>query len=82
MNQGVEILLARMESNPEDFEKGGNLESIFGIAYINQHWGIFTQEEKDALNNAYKEIQRGEFTQYVISRIVDTPKPTQKGKRK
>jgi polar amino acid transport system ATP-binding protein len=49
MNDGVKILLDRMESNPEDFEKGGNLESIFGIAYINQNWHIFNQEEKDAL---------------------------------
>jgi hypothetical protein len=82
MNDGVKILLDRMESNPEDFEKGGNLESIFGIAYINQNWHIFNQEEKDALNEAYKNIQRDEFTQYVISRIVDTPTPKAKRKTK
>ena len=61
MLAGVEILLERMKTNPEEFIEGGYSK---WSRVINGGWDIFTAEEQkalqDGINNAKREHFNGE----------------------
>ena len=90
---GVQILLERMKSNPEDFElhqydiptmqgvKGrfyDFAQSIEGIILGKiekdrpwRDWQYFTDEERKALIEGFKEMKRGKFDKKIMERVFD-----------
>jgi hypothetical protein len=78
MNEGVQIILERMKTNPEEFvpeyqhgtTKWGNI--------ITQYNEYLTTEESEAINKAYKDtvhkVMRERFTSKVMEELID-PKP-------
>ncbi len=75
MLAGVEILLERMKTNPEEFVEGGYSK---WSRVMGDGWDIFTEEERTALQNAHKEAKRDHFNGEVMrvlagDRYVDEP---------
>ena len=82
MNEGVAILLARMESNPEDFEYTGLERGRFyevsdtlkkRLSSDAPKWDWFsalTAEEVEALTAAYIEMKRKNFTKDVMAKLL------------
>jgi hypothetical protein len=74
MNRGVEILIARMKSNPEEFKPdnysvGGHSASRWeGILHNWRH--CLTEEELKAFQDALKETHRELFSQEVMKHIL------------
>jgi hypothetical protein len=71
MNEGVRLLIERMKTNPEEFKIDD------GALYSSNRWGklvngamsderIFTQEERKAVQTAFLELRRNNFTADVI----------------
>jgi hypothetical protein len=80
MNQGIQMLLERMKTNPEEFR----MEE--GSLYSNNKWSrlihsaisseVFTKEESDAVREALKVARRDIFTADVVRTLtteVDDP---------
>jgi hypothetical protein len=63
MLAGVEILLERMKTNPEEFVEGGYSK---WSRVMGEGWDIFTEEERTALQNAHNEAKRDHFTGEVM----------------
>ena len=63
MLTGVEILLERMKTNPEEFVEGGysKWSRVMGIG-----WDIFTEEERTALQDAHTQAKRDHFSGEVM----------------
>ena len=63
MLTGVEILLERMKTNPEEFVEGGysKWSRVMSIGL-----DIFTEEERTALQNAHNEAKRDHFSGEVM----------------
>ena len=76
MNQGIEILLARMDSHPQEFD-GGTLGPYGRWTYtIERALNIgsnFTKEERDALSIKLRDMARERFTQDVMKELLDGP---------
>jgi len=82
MNKGVEILIARMKSNPEDFDYDGRFSTygaIFAEMANNQspHGGgmlyYLAEEDRTALLEAWNEHMRQDFTNNVMKTLVEDP---------
>ena len=70
MNTGVEILLKRMESNPEDFDYQPQYGSPSRWMRLADHaCEIATTEERDALEAGLKEVRRVRFTELVMKEL-------------
>ena len=77
MNQGIEILLARMDSNPEEFgsnaTRGGRwhylLAPLLGEDRPKQSWA--TPEEIEAVQKKYHSIQGETFTKNVLKELLE-----------
>lgn len=66
MNKGVEILLARMESHPEEFTRDGDKwEHLF-----NHYKKYMTEEDKQAFWDKLCEVRTQEFTERVIKALL------------
>jgi hypothetical protein len=63
MLAGVEILLERMKTNPEEFVEGGYSK---WSRVMGEGWDILTEEEQTALKNAHNEAKRDHFTGEVM----------------
>ena len=63
MLTGVEILLERMKTNPEEFVEGGFSK---WSRVINGGWDILTAEEQKALQDAINEAKREHFNGEVM----------------
>lgn len=81
MNKGVEILIERMRSNPEDFAPDGRFgdtarrirEGITGEDTNKMPWftrHLLTANEWEALKIAYIEMSRDRFTQSVMKNLL------------
>lgn len=68
MNDGVELLLKRMETHPQEFEGNGRWERL--VATFEEY---FTEHEKDRLKAAMYEMRRREFTKRVLEKLVEEP---------
>jgi hypothetical protein len=66
MNKGVEILLARMETNPEEFENTGRWIDLY-----NQFKKYMSEEEQNAVMNKLKELKMAQFEQAVVKRLLN-----------
>jgi hypothetical protein len=63
MLTGVEILLERMKTNPEEFIEG---EFSKWSRVINGGWEVFTEEERTAIQSAMNEAKRDHFNGEVM----------------
>ena len=63
MLAGVEILLERMKTNPEEFIEGGYSK---WSRVINNSWDILTEQERKALEDGTKEAKRDHFNGEVM----------------
>jgi hypothetical protein len=71
MNKGVEILLARMESNPEEFAYNPNEGAGKWSRLLENFKHCFTQEEITAVEEGIKNIERSRFTELVMEELLD-----------
>ena len=70
MNQGVETLLARMESNPDEFTEGNKWTSILTRAKRDD---LFDTEELEAIQYKLREIHRAKFHKDVMDTLLADP---------
>jgi len=81
MNKGVEILIERMKTNPEDFDHDGKFadtarrirEEISGSYGDKQPWftrHLLTEAEWEKLKDAFIEMSRDKFTESVMKNIL------------
>lgn len=81
--EGVKILIARMETNPEDFELYGDAR-FRGIAHTLEQglrnpkemdtyndWKCLHKYEQDAIMQAYKEMGRRRFSKGVMQTLLE-----------
>lgn len=87
MNEGVEILLARMDSHPDEFDEYGpwawvfnsvvaELESRSGVSPVMNVYNrvsFLSDEELHALLDKYKMLQSRAFTNKVMSQLLNPP---------
>lgn len=87
MNEGVEILLARMDSHPDEFDEYGPWAWVFNsvVAEIESRSGVspvtnvynrvsfLSDEELHALLDKYKMLQSRAFTNKVMSQLLNPP---------
>jgi len=92
MNQGVQILLERMDTNPEEFEEGSLskwadiMNAVTARKNIpeahakNAPLPFLTDPEVNALYDKLEDVRRENFTADVLRRLADTPQEiTQQG---
>ena len=68
MNKGIEILLARMESNPDEFVTGN--KSGKWLHLIEQFEDNMEPEERKALFTKLNELRMGKFTERVMKELL------------
>jgi hypothetical protein len=69
MNQGVEILLARMDSNPEEFltgNKAGKWQHL-----LEKYEEYMTDEERKAVFTKYHSLKMSKFTEVVLKELLE-----------
>ena len=87
MNEGVQILLDRMDTNPEEFDDyAGKWGDIIGAVHArknlppnvklvdNHPLPFLTDPEVNALYDKLEDVRRENFTSDVLRRLADTPK--------
>jgi hypothetical protein len=85
MNQGVQILLERMDTNPEEFDDySGKWGDIIGAVHARKSipegyskdapLPFLTDPEVNALYDKLEDVRRENFTSDVLRRLADTPK--------
>ena len=77
MLTGLDILIARMKTNPEEFlkdleskELGGKWSDLLEYA-----WRVADKDERDALDVARKEFYRDDFNERVMKRLAGEETP-------
>ena len=73
MHHGIEILLARMESHPEDFVQG---RSAPWLQIINGYKKFFIEEEGLAIRDALRKINMDSMVEDIMKRMVKEDNPT------
>jgi hypothetical protein len=68
MLTGVEILLERMKSNPEEFIEGGFSK---WSRVLDSGWAVMTAEEQKALQDGINEAKREHFNGEVMRVLAD-----------
>lgn len=75
MLTGLEILLTRMKTNPEEFLKDNSVPyegEAFGGKWadlLTYAWRVATEEERKALDDARREFYRDDFNERVMKRL-------------
>jgi hypothetical protein len=76
MNNGLKIILARMDTNPEEFVEKHKWRRL-----VESDWPIFTEEEQKAYSAKLREILIDRFSEEVLKTLMeDEGKPTVKYK--
>jgi hypothetical protein len=65
MNKGVEILLARMETHPEEFEVDGRWVGLF-----NEYKKYMEPEEQTAVMEKLRQVKMGKFETLVVKHLL------------
>lgn len=73
MNEGVQILLKRMDSNPDEFKDDGKWVSMF-----NNYKKYMTDEEKTAFMDKLSATRMEQFKQGVLKKLLDEEKQATK----
>ncbi len=70
MNKGIEILLERMKSNPEEF---GSKEGRFDkwTTLVREYEGVLSEEDQRAFFEARKQLLQDQFTAEVMKELLD-----------
>ena len=73
MNAGVEIILERIKTHPEEFcsKGGGKLANGKWSRVLENYGGHLEQEDINEINNAIDKIQQDYFTEEVMTILVD-----------
>jgi len=77
MNQGVQILLDRMDTNPEEFDDyAGKWGDVIGAVHIRKEKNektlpFLTDSEVNALYDKLEDVRRENFTADVLRRLAD-----------
>jgi hypothetical protein len=69
MNKGIEILLSRMDSNPDEFltgNKSGKWQHL-----LEKYEDYMTEEERKAVFTKYHELKMGKFTEAVMKELLE-----------
>jgi hypothetical protein len=69
MNDGVRILLERMETHPEEFDALGRDSKWENLVYRFHEW--LDEEDKEVFKNAIKKMRQQKFTELVMEELVD-----------
>ena len=69
MNDGVRILLERMETHPEEFDAMGRDSKWENLVYKFSEW--LDEEDKEVFKNAIKKMRQQKFTELVMEELVD-----------
>lgn len=78
MNNGMKLILARMETNPEEFVDKHKWRHL-----VESDWPMFTEEEQKAYSSKLREILIDRFSEEVLKTLMedeDEDKPTVKYK--
>jgi len=71
MNKGVEILLERMDSNPEEFVINANVGVNKWDRLLHNYVGVLDKEDIDAYQAKLKQVAKDQFTKEVMKEILD-----------
>lgn len=71
MNDGVKILLARMETHPEEFAYNSNRGGGKWTDLLNTFRHCLTIEEINAIDEGIRGIERDRFTELVMTELLD-----------
>jgi hypothetical protein len=71
MHQAIELLLKRMESNPEEFaESPGKLSGGKWMRLVDQYKGYFTEEEKNLFHEKLRELRMDGFQKELMAELL------------
>lgn len=85
MNEGVEILLARMDSHPDEFDEHGPWAWVFNAIDMeinartmstpasHTRVSFMTDEELDVLWSKFQQLQASVFTNKIMSQLLNPP---------
>ena len=68
MNDGIEIILARMDTHPEEFFGDGGKWKFIYKEYFRD---VMSEEEKAALHTKLKSVRRAELTSKVMNAMAE-----------
>ena len=75
MNEGVQILLARMEAHPEEFMANGKWhfisDAFTSTSHAEDRLRFLEKEEIKALQDGLKKMYRDKFTATILSKLTD-----------
>ena len=71
MNDGVQILLARMQTHPEEFI-GSDKWMFLSDAIRDERLSFLHPEEVAALDNGLKELYRQKFTAKILAKLTES----------
>jgi hypothetical protein len=75
MNNGLKIILARMDTNPEEF-----IEKHKWRHLVESEWPMFTEEEQKAYTSKLREILGDVFSEQVLKVLMEEEKETMRYK--
>jgi hypothetical protein len=71
MNNGLKIILARMDTNPEEFKMYPSNSKW--VALVDRFWDIFTDEEREAYQAKLREILGDDFSELILKELMEDP---------
>lgn len=72
MNNGLKIILARMDTNPEEFVDNRRWRRL-----VENDWPMFTKEEQEAYSTKLRSILLDTFSENVLKELMEEDKASQ-----
>ena len=69
MNAGIQILIERMKTNPEEFHSPQHEGSVKWGVIVDTYWEFFSEEDKAAYMQARDARLQDEFTEVVMKKL-------------
>jgi hypothetical protein len=69
MNDGIRILLKRMETHPEEFDALGRDSKWENLVYKFSEW--LDEKDKEVFKDAIKKMRQQKFTELVMEELID-----------
>ena len=76
MHPAVELLIKRMESNPDEFAKGNPRARVWD-KLITDYDPYMTEGEKKTVQHAYSEIQMNQMHKQIMAELLKTEQKTE-----
>lgn len=76
MHPAVELLVKRMESNPDEFAKGNPRARVWE-KLITDYDPYMTEGEKKTVRHAYSEIQMNQMHKQIMAELLKTEQKTE-----